>query len=95
MLEFESAQPMRVTGMTFVEDANYPESWMRDAQVQYWDGRVEEWKDGPYLLANAAQHTHRFEKPIESTKLRLVNKAGLGWPVGNLRFGEIVFHGSN
>ncbi|MCX7934637.1 MAG: hypothetical protein N3A66_05185, partial [Planctomycetota bacterium] len=82
-----------VSGIPLVEDPAHPESWLRDAQVQYWDAAKEIWQDGPYLLANAAAHTHRFAKPVAATKFRLCLKDDKGWPVGNFRFAEIVFHG--
>jgi len=84
---------VHVTGITFVEDPAHPESWMRDALLQYWDPVKAAWLDGPYLLSNSATHTHHFEKPIESPTFRLLHRNELGWPVGNLRWVEVVFHG--
>jgi hypothetical protein len=82
-----------VNGVTFVEDPAHPESWLRDCSVQSWDPNTQAWLDGPYLLSNASTHTHKFDKPIEGSKFRLINKEGYGWPAGNIRVGEIVFHG--
>jgi outer membrane protein assembly factor BamB len=84
---------LRVTGVTFVEDPAHPESWLRDVRLQWWDAAADRWRDGPSLLSDAATHTHRFEKPIEAARFRLVTTGGGTWPAGNLRLGELVFHG--
>jgi outer membrane protein assembly factor BamB len=84
---------MKVTGVTFVEDPAHPESWVRDTRIQYWNEGEGQWVDGPFLLSDAATHTHWFEKPIEASRFRFVTTGGGAWPVGNLRLGEIVFHG--
>ena len=64
---------LRVTGVTFVEDPAHPESWLRDVRLQWWDAAAERWRDGPYLLSDAAVHTHRFETPIEAARFRFVS----------------------
>src|SRR5262249_47538597 len=84
---------LRVTGITFVEDPAHPESWLRDVRLQWWDASVEQWRDGPYLLSDSAVHSHVFEKPIEAAKFRFVSTGGGTWPIGNVRLGELVFHG--
>ena len=85
---------IKLTGITFVEDPAHAESWLRDMQLQYWDAANEKWLDGPMLLSNSATHTHWFEKPIEASRFRLVSTAYPGtWPAGNIRLGEVVFHG--
>ena len=84
---------LRVTGVTFVEDPAHPESWLRDMRLQWWDAAADRWQDGPYLLSNAAVHTHRFATPIEAARFRFVSTGGGAWPAGNLRLGELVFHG--
>ncbi len=84
---------IKLTGITFVEDKDHPESWMRDVQLQYWDTDKEQWIDGPYMLSNSAIHTHTFNKPIEAAKFRFISTGGASWPVGNIRLGELVFHG--
>jgi len=38
-------------------------------------------------------HTHWFDHPIEAAKFRFVTTGGGTWPSGNLRLGELVFHG--
>ena len=38
-------------------------------------------------------HTHWFDAPLEAAKFRFVSTGGASWPVGNLRWGELVFHG--
>jgi outer membrane protein assembly factor BamB len=86
---------LRVTGITFVEDPDHPESWLRDMRLQWWDVAASVWRDGPYLLSDTATHSHVFEKPIEAAKFRLVSTGGGSWPVGNLRLGELVFHGES
>jgi len=85
---------VRLTGITFVEDPANPQSWMRDAMLQYWDDATAAWVDGPWLVSDAQTHTHYLEKPIESTKFQFIGKDRFGWPLGNLRFGELVFHGN-
>src|SRR5262249_11868268 len=63
---------LRVTGITLVEDPAHPESWLRDANLEYWDAAKSEWVSAQSLLANAAVHTHRLRKPVEASRLRLV-----------------------
>jgi hypothetical protein len=84
---------LRVTGVTFVEDPAHPESWLRDVRLQWWDPAADRWRDGPYLLSDAATHTHQFKTPIEAARFRFVSTGGGTWPAGNLRLGELVFHG--
>ncbi len=93
---------VRLRGVTIVEDAAHPESWTRDMRLQWWDSSAANWRDGPYLLANLARanresstvaHTHWFDAPLEAAKFRFVSTGGASWPVGNLRWGELVFHG--
>ena len=85
----------RVTAITFVEDPAHPESWLRDAKLEYWDAASEAWKFAQYLTSDAAIHTHRLSQPIEGMKFRLTPSGGAGWPASNLRLAEIVFHGDD
>jgi hypothetical protein len=93
---------IRLRGVTIVEDARHPESWTRDTRLQWWDAAAETWRDGPYLLfegndvsqdAATVTHTHWFDTPLEGVKFRFVSTGGASWPVGNLRWGELVLHG--
>ena len=85
---------LRLDGITFHEDPAHPESWMRDAVLQYWDTEREEWINGSSLLSNAAVHTHYFTPPLEAARFRLVAPSSPGtWGAGNIRWGEVVFHG--
>jgi hypothetical protein len=95
---------IRVRGVTIVEDAAHPESWTRDTHLQWWDATDGVWKDGPLLLfrgpkpddaksAPQVSHTHWFDTPLEAAKFRFVSTGGASWPVGNFRWGELVFHG--
>lgn len=89
---------VRLTGVTFVEDPQHPESWLRDVRLQWWDAPREQWRDGPYLVTGPRrneppQHTHWLPAPLESAKFRLVSPGGGTWPAGNVRLGELVFHG--
>ncbi|MEV0383148.1 PQQ-binding-like beta-propeller repeat protein [Nonomuraea sp. NPDC050643] len=84
---------LRVTGITLAEDPAHPESWLRDVRVQWWDAAAERWRDGPYLLSDAALHSHVLETPLEAARFRFVSTGGGAWPAGNLRLGELVFHG--
>jgi outer membrane protein assembly factor BamB len=81
---------LRATGITFTEDPAHPESWLRDAYLEYWDTGKEEWVFVQPLLSDAAVHTHLFKQPVEAAKFRFVLPPGL---VGNLRLGEITLHG--
>jgi len=101
-LEIESPNAtMRVAGITIVEDPAHPESWMKDAILQIWEPVKGVWEDGAYLSADSVTHTHRFEKPLVGSKFRFIGDktpdspgtGGWGWPVGNLRMAELVFHG--
>jgi outer membrane protein assembly factor BamB len=81
---------MKVTGVTLVEDPEHPESWLRDASIEYWDAAKELWFPIQPLLSNAAVHTHMFARPVEAARFRLM----LPWGVcGNVRLAEIVLHG--
>lgn len=81
---------MRVTGITLVEDAAHPESWLRDARLESWDAATEQWRPVQPLLSNAAVHTHRFAQPVEAARFRIIPARML---VGNLRLAQIVLHG--
>jgi hypothetical protein len=81
---------LRVTGITLVEDAEHPESWLRDTRLEAWDATVEKWAPVQSLLSDAAVHTHKLTKPIDASRFRLVMPWGL---YGNLRLAEIVLHG--
>lgn len=85
---------LRVSAITFVEDAAHPESWLRDARLEYWDMVNSKWLFAQFLTADAAVHTHVLAKPIEAARFRLVRSDGYGWPQGNLRLAELVFHGA-
>ncbi|MFD0412346.1 WD40 repeat domain-containing protein [Streptomyces sp. NPDC127108] len=85
---------VQLTGVTFAEDPAHPVSWLRDVQLQWWDTKAGLWKDGPKLLSDAgAVHTHTFA-PLSSSRFRLRTTGGGIWPVGNIRLGELVFHGT-
>ena len=84
---------LRVDGVTIIEDPAHPESWTRDMRLQWWDADAEAWRDGPYLLSDQARHTHWFDQPLHAAKFRFVSTGGASWPVGNIRWGELVFHG--
>ncbi|WP_320779244.1 hypothetical protein [Streptomyces sp. CRN 30] len=85
---------VHLTGVTFAEDPAHPVSWLRDVRLQWWDTRAGLWKDGPKLLSDAGPvHTHTFE-PLSSSRFRLRTTGGGGWPVGNIRLGELVLHGT-
>ena len=81
---------MKVNGVTLVEDPGHPESWLRDASIDYWDAARELWTAIQPLLSNSVVHTHVFAKPVEAARFRLM----LPWGVcGNLRLAEIALHG--
>jgi hypothetical protein len=108
VLEVESPRAqLCVESITFFEDPAHPESWLRNLVMQVWDPAKERWVDCPPLLSDAAIHTHRFAEPIRGSKFRFLGDkllsnnpgfekagvGGIGWPVGNIRLGEIVFRG--
>src|SRR5262249_33443256 len=78
---------LRVTGITLVEDPDHPESWLRDAAFEYWDAARERWVFVQPLLSDAAVHTHRFARPVEAARFRIVLPKML---CGNLRLGQVV-----
>ncbi len=88
---------LHVTAVTFVEDAAYPESWLRDMRLEYWDSAQQKWIFSQYLTSDTAIHTHKLKQPIDASKFRISTSrsgdSGWGWPIGNLRLAEIVFHG--
>lgn len=93
-LEFDASPArLRVTAITLAEDAAHPESWLRDAKLEYWDETQKTWLGAQYLTADAAIHSHKLIKPIEASKFRLARPDGPGWPVGSLRLAEVVFLG--
>ena len=81
---------LRLTAITLFEDPRSPESWLRDARLDYWDAATERWMPAAELLSNAPVHTHKLPKPIEAARFRIIMPEGL---YGNLGLGEIVFHG--
>src|SRR5262249_58346849 len=60
------------------------------AGFEYWDAVGERWVFVQPLLSDAAVHTHRFARPVEAARFRIVLPKML---CGNLRLGEIVLHG--
>ena len=83
-------QQLRVDAITLFEPPRHPESWLRDAKLEYWDAAKEQWVFAQELLSNAAVHTHRLARPIEAARFRIVMPRGL---CGNLWLGEIVLGG--
>jgi hypothetical protein len=81
---------LRVTGITLAEDPEHPESWLRDVRLEYWDAAAEQWRLVQPLLSNAAVHTHRFARPVEAARFRIVLPKLM---CGNLRLAQIVLHG--
>ncbi len=84
---------LHVNAITFAEDPAHPESWMRDAKLEYWDSAKGQWIFSQYLTSDAVVHSHKLVKPIEAAKFRFTRPDGTGWPASNLRLAEIVFHG--
>jgi len=82
---------LRVTAITLVEDPAHPESWMRDARLEYWDETQKTWILAQYLTSDAAVHSHKLRQPVEASKFRFA--PGAGWPTGGLRLVDIVFQG--
>ena len=87
----DAGRPVTADAITFVEDPAHPESWLRDAYIEYWDDAKAQWIFMQPLLSDQPEHTHRFAHPFTAQKFRVVPPFGV---VGNLRFGEIVLHGT-
>jgi hypothetical protein len=81
---------LRVTALTLFEDPAHPESWLRDANLEYWDATQQRWVFIMTLLSDAPVHTHQFPQPVEAARFRIV--IPVHWP-GNIRLAEIVLHG--
>ena len=82
---------MHVTGITIAEDPAHPESWIRDAYLEAYSPSEDSWRFVQPWHSNAATHTHWLDKPVDTTRLRIVLPYGVP---GNLRMGEIVVHGT-
>ena len=89
LLEAPSAQ-IKLKAVTLFEDPAHPESWLRDANLEYFDATKNLWVPVQPLLSNSAVHTHKLAQPIEASKFRIMLPWGV---VGNLRLAQIVFHG--
>jgi len=85
---------LRVEAITLAEDPAHPESWFRDARLEYWDPKQSRWVFAQYLTSDAAVHTHELTAPIEAARYRLAKPDAAGWGTGNVRLGEVVLHGT-
>jgi outer membrane protein assembly factor BamB len=83
---------LRLEGLTLYEDARHPESWLRDASFDRWDGPSARWVTVQPLLSDAPLHSHRFPQAVEGTRFRILLPWGC---VGNVRLGEIRLHGQD
>jgi len=83
---------LNITGITFVEDPAHPESWVREAYLQYWDPVAQAWKSGESMMGDAATHSHMFVTPVQASRIRI--QVPTTAP-GNLRLAELVLHGTN
>jgi hypothetical protein len=92
-LTVDTKAPIELRGISFFEDPAHPESWLRDMRLEYWDAVAAAWRKGPMLLSSQAAHTHWLPAPVRSARFRFVSTGGGSWPVGNVRLGELVFHG--
>jgi hypothetical protein len=86
---------LRIKAITLVEDPAHPESWLRDAKLEYWDSAKSAWVFAEYLTSDAPVHSHLLVHPIEAVKIRITRPDTAGWPVGNLRLAQIVLHGQS
>jgi len=84
---------LRLDAVTILEDPDHPESWMRDARLEYWDPAESKWIFAQYLTSDAQAHSHTLSKPVEAARFRLTRPDGPGWPASNLRIAKLVFHG--
>jgi hypothetical protein len=80
---------VEIDAVTMAEDPSQPQSWLRDARLEWWDTDKKVWVAGRRLLSNRPLHTHRLAKPVRTTKVRLAMPAG-----ANPRLAEVVLHGS-
>jgi hypothetical protein len=81
----------KVDAITFAEDPQHPESWIRDAYLEFWDDAKKEWAFVAPLMSNGALHTHLLPRQISAQKFRVMLPPGV---VGNVRLGEIALHGT-
>ena len=82
---------MQVTGITLWEDPNHPESWIRNATLDWWNPATLAWVSGPALWSDQPTHTHIINPPLQTPRVRIT------LPVDtphNIRLGEIVLNGS-
>ena len=86
-------QLLRVDEVEFIEDPAHPESWIRDARLEYFDIAADIWKFAGYLCADSADHVHKLATPVVASRFRIVKSDGRAWPTGNLRLAEIIFRG--
>ena len=84
---------LRVDSLTFIEDPEHPESWLRDMQLEYWNADAEKWVFAEYLTSDSAVHHHKLKKSIEAARFRFVKADGHAWPAGNVRLQEVMLHG--
>jgi outer membrane protein assembly factor BamB len=83
---------VRLEAITLNEDETHPESWIRDAALEYWDAPARRWVFIRRLLADAPDHTHLLENPVEASRFRVL------LPVlfyGNIRLKEITLRGTD
>ena len=82
---------MQITGVGIWEDPTHPESWLRDATLDYWNPATQAWVTGPALLSDAATHSHTINPPIQTARVRITlpNISPI-----NPRLGEVVLEGS-
>jgi hypothetical protein len=90
ILEFDAqGKLLEVSAVTFFENPDQPQSWLRDVALQYWNPEKNFWEHAVTCRADAPVHTHRLAAPVTGGKFRLVLKPG-----SNPRLAEVVLHGT-
>jgi len=82
---------LQINAITLAEDPAHPESWVREATVDYWDVPSQSWKTGPTIFADTATHTHVLSTPLQTPRIKISLPP---MSPSNLRLGEIVLHGT-
>jgi outer membrane protein assembly factor BamB len=87
-IQLDLPRPARVTGVTLVEDPSAPGAWLREVRFDAWNTERASWVPVQECYSHALVHTHRFARPVEGTRFRLVPPDGAG-----ALLGEIILHG--
>ena len=82
---------MQVSGITLWENPSHPESWIRNATLDWWNPATQAWVTGPQLLSDQATHTHLVNPPLQTPRVRITLPAN---SPSNVWLGEVVLNGA-